>query len=115
MKKSILKKTVSILLAFAMIMPMLGNMPTNAETSSYPYALFAADNTEEAITAISTSNFTINGGICTNGIFTTKAQNPNINGSLIENANENMIYIFDKNGMTYFEGNNLEIYYEDYD
>lgn len=115
MKKSILKKTVSILLAFAMIMPMFGNMPTNAETLSYPYALFAADNTEEAISAISTSNFTINGGICTNGIFTTKAQNPNINGSLIENANENMIYIFDKIGMAYFEGNNLEIYYEDYD
>lgn len=74
--------------------------------------MFAASSAEGAI-AINSNNFGINGNVSTNGTIESEG-NVNINGTRVENANEDMIYIFDKIDTEYFSGNNVEAYTEDY-
>lgn len=106
-------------------------IPASAEEiSRYPYAIFAAD--ESAGIAVNTDSFTLNGNIYTNGVFSTTAQYPNINGTVtdhddIEDENnteveetedvfdvsEDMILIHTKLADKYFT-ENCDTYNEDY-
>lgn len=60
---------------------------------------------EGAITA-DASNFCINGNVATNGTIVSSG-NININGTKTENANERLIFIFDKIEETYFSNNDV--------
>lgn len=55
----------------------------------------------------------MNGNVCTNGTIVAGG-NINVNGTKIENAGQDMIYIFDKIDTKYFSGNNVEEHTEDY-
>ena len=129
--KSRLKRTLSGVLALAMTASVAAVMPAAAEeTAKYPYAVFAADN--DAGITINTDNFTLNGSAYTNGVFSTTAQYPNINGTVtdhddIEDENnteveetedvfdvsEDMILIHTKLADKYFT-ENCDTYNEDY-
>lgn len=78
----------------------------------YPYTLFAASSEEGAIT-VNAGNFCVNGNVAANGTIVSSG-NMNINGTKPENADLDMIYIFDKIDSKYFYGNNVEEYTEDY-
>ena len=98
------------------------------EAAKYPYAVFAAD--EAAGIAVNTDSFTLNGNIYTNGVFSTTAQYPNINGTVTDyddiedntegeetedvfDVNKDMILIHTKLTSKYFtEG--CDTYDEDY-
>lgn len=83
------------------------------ESERYPYTMFAASNTEGAIT-INANSICINGNIATNGTIATTSPNFNVNGTKIENANEEMLYIQKKLNYSYFSGDNVEMYTDDY-
>ena len=81
--KSRLKRTLSGALALAMTASLAADMPAAAEeTAKYPYAIFAAD--EAAGISVNTDSFTLNGNAYTNGMFSTTAQHPNINGTVTD-------------------------------
>ena len=81
--KSRLKRTLSGALALAMTASLAAVMPAAAEeTAKYPYAIFAAD--EAAGISVNTDSFTLNGNAYTNGMFSTTAQHPNINGTVTD-------------------------------
>lgn len=88
--KARLKRMLSGALALAMtasaaaVMPASAAvMPASAEkTAKYPYAVFAAD--EDAGITVNTDSFTLNGNAYTNGVFSTTAQYPNINGTVTD-------------------------------
>lgn len=83
--KSRLKRTLSGILAFTMTASVAAVMPAAAEeTAKYPYAVFAADN--DAGITINTDNFTLNGSVYTNVVFSATAQYPNINGSITDHG-----------------------------
>lgn len=84
-----------------------------AEPEKYPYTMFAASNTEGAIT-INADNVCINGSIATNGTIASTSPNFNVNGTKTENVNEEMIYIQKKLNYSYFSGDNVEMYADDY-
>ncbi len=84
-----------------------------AEESTEPYTMFAASSDEGAIT-INADNVCINGSIATNGTIVTTSPNFNVNGTKTENANEEMIYIQKKLNYSYFSGDNVEMYADDY-
>ena len=129
--KSRLKRTLSGALALAMTASLAAVMPAAAEeTAKYPYAIFAAD--EAAGISVNTDSFTLNGNAYTNGVFSTTAQYPNINGTVtdhddIEDENnteveetedvfdvsEDMILIHTKLADKYFT-ENCDTYNEDY-
>lgn len=92
----------------------LPSLPAVAEksTEKYPYVMFAASYQDDAI-IINADNFCVNGSIATNGTIVSSG-NLNVNGTKTENADEEMIYIFDKINSTYFSGNNVDEYPEDY-
>ena len=125
------KRTISSILAVAMTFSITSVMPAAAEeTAKYPYAIFAAD--EAAGISVNTDSFTLNGNAYTNGVFSTTAQYPNINGTVtdhddIEDENnteveetedvfdvsEDMILIHTKLADKYFT-ENCDTYNEDY-
>ena len=128
--KSRLKRTLSGALALAMTASLAAVMPAAAEeTAKYPYAIFAAD--EAAGISVNTDSFTLNGNAYTNGMFSTTAQYPNINGTVTdhddieedntgEKGNEDvfdvsrdMILIHTKLADKYFT-ENCDTYNEDY-
>ena len=129
--KSRLKRTLSGALALAMTASLAAVMPAAAEeTAKYPYAIFAAD--EAAGISVNTDSFTLNGNAYTNGVFSTTAQYPNINGTVTDhddiedennteveetedvfNVSEDMILIHTKLADKYFT-ENCDTYNEDY-
>ncbi|MDE6679021.1 MAG: VWA domain-containing protein, partial [Ruminococcus sp.] len=113
-KKAKLKRLLAGAMSTVMTIGAVPIVSVNAEESTkpYPYAMFAASSAEGAIT-INAGNFGINGNISTNGTIESEG-NVNINGTRTENADEDMIYIFDKIDTEYFSGNNVEAYTEDY-
>ncbi len=112
MRKHI-NRIISITLAAAMSVSMISSITASAEEiTAFPYTLFAASETEGAITTTA-GNFCVNGNVCTNGTIVAGG-NINVNGTKIENAGQNMIYIFDKIDTKYFSGNNFEEHTEDY-
>ena len=91
-------------LALAMTASAAAVMPASAEeTAKYPYAVFAAD--EDAGITVNTDSFTLNGNAYTNGVFSTTAQYPNINGTVtdadditdVDNTEEETEDVFDVN------------------
>lgn len=112
MRKHI-NRIISITLAAAMSVSMISSISASAEEiTAFPYTLFAASETEGAITTTA-GNFCVNGNVCTNGTIVTGG-NINVNGTKTENAGQDMIYIFDKIDTKYFSGNNVEEHTEDY-
>ena len=127
--KSRLKRTLSGVLALAMTASLAAVMPAAAEeTAKYPYAIFAAD--EAAGISVNTDSFTLNGNAYTNGVFSTTAQYPNINGTVTDyddiedntegeetedvfDVNKDMILIHTKLADKYFT-ENCDTYNEDY-
>ena len=123
------KRTISSILAVAMTFSITSVMPAAAEEAAkYPYAVFAAD--EAAGIAVNTDSFTLNGNIYTNGVFSTTAQYPNINGTVTDyddiedntegeetedvfDVNKDMILIHTKLADKYFT-ENCDTYNEDY-
>ena len=123
------KRTISSILAVAMTFSITSVMPAVAEEAAkYPYAVFAAD--EAAGIAVNTDSFTLNGNIYTNGVFSTTAQYPNINGTVTDyddiedntegeetedvfDVNKDMILIHTKLADKYFT-ENCDTYNEDY-
>ena len=127
--KSRLKRTLSGALALAMTASLAAVMPAAAEeTAKYPYPIFAAD--EAAGISVNTDSFTLNGNAYTNGVFSTTAQYPNINGTVTDyddiedntegeetedvfDVNKDMILIHTKLADKYFT-ENCDTYNEDY-
>ena len=109
MKKSTFKRLFSGIISLSIIASAVPYFPVFADeqTKPYPYTMFAASSNEGAIT-LNINNSCINGNIATNGTIMTTAQNFNVNGQRIENANENMIFIMDKIYDTYFLGSEVE-------
>lgn len=112
--KSNFNRTISGILSLAMTATVLPCFPVSAEDSveKYPYTMFAASDAEGAIT-VNAGNFCVNGSVATNGTIVSSG-NTNINGTRTEQANEEMLYIFDKIDSKYFTGSNVEEYTEDY-
>ncbi len=112
--KNNFKRILSGVMSAAMAATLLPSLPAVAEEAAekYPYTMFAASDTEGAIT-INANNFCVNGNIATNGTIVSNG-NLNVNGTKTENADEEMSYIFDKIDSAYFSGNNVDEYSEDY-
>lgn len=107
------KRLLSGIVAAAIAVSMIPTLPAMAEEAErYPYTLFAASSEEGAIT-VNAGNFCVNGNVAANGTIVSSG-NMNINGTKIENADLDMIYIFDKIDSKYFNGNNVEEHTEDY-
>ena len=107
------KRLLSGIVATAVAASMLPTLPAVAETDEkYPYTLFAGSSVEGAIT-VNAENFCVNGNVATNGTIVSSG-NMNINGTKTENANESMIFIFDKIDSQYFSTSNVEEFTEDY-
>ena len=83
-----LKRVVSGLLSLAMITTsMSAVLPASADAASkqeaYPFAIFAAD--EKGGIKLDLNYLTVNGNACTNGVYSTTAKYPNVNGTILEN------------------------------
>lgn len=110
-----LKRILSTVLSAATVVGMIPHIPAKAEesgTQSYPYTLFASSSEDGAIT-VNTENFYVNGNVATNGTIVSNG-NININGSKTEQAEESMIYIFDKIDSCYFSEPTIDEHEEDY-
>ena len=112
--KNNFKRILSGIMSVAMAATLLPSLPAVAEEAAekYPYTMFAASDTEGAIT-INANNFCVNGNIATNGTIVSSG-NMNVNGTKTENADEEMIYILKKLNYSYFSGDNVETYADDY-
>ena len=112
--KNNFKRILSGIMSVAMAATLLPSLPAVAEDAAekYPYTMFAASDTEGAIT-INANNFCVNGNIATNGTIVSSG-NMNVNGTKTENADEEMIYILKKLNYSYFSGDNVETYADDY-
>lgn len=108
------KRLISGVIAAAMAAAMLPVIPAMAEDTveKYPYTMFAGSNEDGAIT-VNAGNFCVNGNVATNGTISASG-NMNNNGAKKEKANEEMIYIFKKLNYTYFTGENVDVYPDDY-
>lgn len=109
--KRILSGVLSAVMAVSAVPIVSAHAEENAEP--YPYTMFAASSDEGAIT-INANNVCVNGNIATNGTIVTTSPNFNVNGTKTENANEEMLYIQKKLNYSYFSGENVETYTEDY-
>lgn len=108
------KRLLSGVLSIVMAVSAVPIVSAHAEESPepYPYTLFAASSDEGSIT-VNAENFCVNGNVATNGTIVSNG-NMNINGTRTENADESMIFIFDKIDNQYFSAPNVDEYDEDY-
>lgn len=113
--KPIFQRMLSGVLSAVMTVSVVPIVSAHAEESTepYPYTMFAASNSDGAIT-INANNVCVNGNIATNGTIVTTSPNFNVNGTKTENANEGILYIQKKLNYSYFSGDNVETYTEDY-
>ncbi len=115
--KNNLKRILSGVMSLAVTASIMPCFPAFADEQTvpekYPYTMFAASNTKGAIT-INADSICINGSIASNGSIVTTSPNFNVNGTKTENANEEMIYIQKKLNYSYFSGENVEMYVDDY-
>lgn len=111
------KRTLSGVMSLAVTASILPCFPAFADEQTapekYPYTMFAASDSDGAIT-INADNVCINGSIATNGTIASTSPNFNVNGTKTENVNEEMIYIQKKLNYSYFIGDNVEMYADDY-
>ena len=112
--KTYLKRLLSGMLSMVLTMSAIPIVSAHAEDSTepYPYTMFAASDAEGAIT-VNAGNFCVNGNVATNGTIVSSG-NMNVNGARTENAEESMIFIFDKIDYQYFSGSNVNEHEEDY-
>jgi len=112
--KPILKRLLSCVLSAMMSVSAIPIVSTHAEESAeqYPYTMFAASSEDGAIT-VNAGNFCVNGNVATNGTIVSSG-NTNINGTKTEDADESMIYLFDKIDTQYFSVSNVVEHEEDY-
>ena len=110
----IFKRVLSGVTSMAMILSAIPIVSAHAEerTQPYPYTLFAASSDDGAIT-VNAGNFCVNGNVATNGTIVSSG-NMNINGTRTEHADESMLYVLKKLNYSYFSGENVETYTEDY-
>lgn len=107
------KRLLSGIIATTIAVSMLPTISAFAETGGkYPYTFFAGSSADGAISTTA-YNFCVNGNVVTNGTISAPG-NMNINGTKTENANEDMIYIFDKIDSKYFSSDNVDEHIEDY-
>ena len=108
------KRFLSGILSITILTSAIPSVAVFAENDSecYPYTLFAASSNEGAIT-VNAGNFCVNGNVATNGTIFSSG-NMNVNGTVQENANEEMIYILKKLNYSYFNGDNVDRYTNDY-
>lgn len=108
------KRVLSGMLSAVMAVSAVPIVSVHADESTepYPYTLFAASSDEGAIT-VNAGNFCVNGNIATNGTIVSSG-NMNVNGTRAENADESMIFIFDKIDNQYFSASNVDEHDEDY-
>ena len=107
------KKLLAIMLSVTSVASFMPQIPAKAEENErYPYTLFAGSNEEGALT-INSNNVCINGNIATNGTISTNAQNFNVNGSKLENVQEDTKLFFNKIDERYFAAH-VDTYFEDY-
>jgi len=112
--KPIFKRLLSGVLSVTMAVSAIPIVSAHADESTepYPYTIFAGSSDDGAIT-INAGNFCVNGNIATNGTIVSSG-NMNINGTRTEHANESMLYVLKKLNYSYFSGENVETYTEDY-
>lgn len=112
--KSIYNRLLSGVMSIAMMISAIPIVLAHADESTEPYlyTMFAASSDEGAIT-VNAGNFCVNGNVATNGTIVSSG-NMNINGTRTENADESMIYIFDKIDYQYFSASNVEEHDADY-
>ena len=112
--KSKYKSFLSGILSIAVTISAIPVVSVDAEENAqlYPYTLFAASSDEGAIT-VNAGNFCVNGNVATNGTIVSSG-NMNINGTREEQTNENMVYVLKKLNHSYFSGESVETYTEDY-
>lgn len=108
------KRFLSGVLSMVMAVSAVPIVSVHAEESTdpYPYTLFAASDSDGAIT-VNAGNFCVNGNVATNGTIVSSG-NVNINGTKTEYANESMLYVLKKLNNYYFSGENVETYTDDY-
>lgn len=113
--KTLFKKVVSSVLSFSVMLSAVSALPVAAaeyNENKYEYTLFAEGDSSSI--QLNASNFTINGSIGTNGVFSTTAMYPNVNGKIVEAADTAMIYMNDKIISTYFSSGNVEEHNSNY-
>lgn len=112
--KPMFKRMLSGMLSAVMAISAVPIVSAHADESTepYPYTLFAASSDDGAIT-VNAGNLCINGSIATNGTIVSSG-NMNVNGTRAENADESMIFIFDKIDNQYFSSSNVDEHDEDY-
>lgn len=103
-----IKKFIAATLAVVMAAGIIPILPANAfETDApYPYTMFAGSEEDGAIT-INAGNICINGSIVTNGTLTSDVENLNVNGQILEHAQQSIIYAFGKLDHAYFDFDNI--------
>lgn len=102
MKKQFMKGTAIVISALTMVSALPCVTASAAATeNAFPYAMFAASETEGALT-VNAGNFNLNGSIASNGTIVKKG-NANINGSQVENAGKEMLFIGGKLTENYFD------------
>ena len=108
------KRLLSGVLSAVMTVSAVPIVSAHADESTepYPYTMFAASSDDGAIT-VNAGNFCVNGNVATKGTIVSSG-NMNINGTRTENADESMIFIFDKIDNQYFSTSNIDEYDEDY-
>ena len=108
------KRLLSGVLSAVMTVSAIPIVSAHADESTepYPYTMFAASSDDGAIT-VNAGNFCVNGNVATNGTIVSSG-NMNINGTRTEHANESMLYVLKKLNYSYFSGENVETYTEDY-
>lgn len=111
------KRILSGVMSLVVTASILPCFPAYADEQTapekYPYTMFAASNSDGAIT-INADNVCINGSIAANGTIASTSPNFNVNGTKTENVNEEMICIQKKLNYSYFSGDNVEMYADDY-
>lgn len=112
--KPIFKRLLSCVLSATMAVSAIPIVSAHAAegAESYPYTMFAASSAEGAIT-INSGNFCVNGNVATNGTIISSG-NMNVNGIRAENADESMIFIFNRIDNQYFSASNVDEHNEDY-
>lgn len=108
-----IKKICACIMAVVMSTILLMDIPSLAKSvEKYPYTIFASSDEEGAIT-VSTNNFCLNGSIATNGTIVSSGV-MNINGSITEHAEQEMIYIFNAIENAYFNDTDYDKYESNY-
>lgn len=85
--KNVIKRIVSVALICTMVTGMFSGINVKgaeADVTKYPYVIFAAD--ESSGITLSADNVSINGNCYTNGIFSTTAKYPGLNGKIIDSG-----------------------------